>query len=247
MRMTTEDNEWFKAWFDSPYYPILYRHRDLEEAGFFIENLVAYLDLPAGAAVLDLACGRGRHSVHLHHLGFRVTGIDLSPESIAAAREFAEDGLEFQVADMRSFALDTSFNAIVNLFTSFGYFAHVDENLKVLQGVKAHLKEEGQFVLDYFNGECVKAQLQAHVETTIDGIHFSIEKKIEEGKIIKDIEVKDGVEVHRFQERVQLFTAAELTALVDQSGMQVEAMFGNYSLDVYNAHSSPRLIVHCTL
>lgn len=243
--MIKEENEWFKAWFDSPYYPMLYRHRDQEEAVFFIENLVTYLDLPAGAAVLDLACGRGRHSIHLHQLGYNVTGIDLSPESIADAKLNEEEGLHFHVSDMRTFHLPLAFDAILNLFTSFGYFAHEEENVNVLRRVKAHLREDGQFILDYFNGECVKAQLKPHYLLHVDHVHFSIHKKIEGQKIIKDIEVADGDRRLKYQERVQLFSAVELTAMIEESGMRVEALFGDYSLQPYDALSSPRLIVHC--
>ena len=76
---------WFKNWFNSPYYHKLYSHRDEAEAEIFINNLVQLLHPPAGAKMLDVACGKGRHSMHLANMHFDVTGIDLSSESIAEA------------------------------------------------------------------------------------------------------------------------------------------------------------------
>lgn len=245
--MAGQGAEWFKSWFNSKYYPMLYRHRSLEEADFFVENLLTYLDLPSGSEVLDLACGRGRHSISLHRMGYRVTGIDLSEESIADAKKHESDGLHFQVSDMRYFELNKQFDAVLNLFTSFGYFSDPSENLLVLGNVRKHLREEGQFVLDYFNDECVRAQLVPTTEMNMDGVLFSVQKRIEQNMVIKHIHVEDHGAHFDFEERVQLFSADELKRMIESAGMEVLGAFGNYSLDPYEPSSSPRLILHCTL
>jgi 2-polyprenyl-3-methyl-5-hydroxy-6-metoxy-1,4-benzoquinol methylase len=85
--MESNCSEWFRTWFDSPYYKILYSHRSEEEAALFIDNLLSFMDLPERSRVLDLACGRGRHSVYLNEKGFNVVGIDLSNNSISDAKK----------------------------------------------------------------------------------------------------------------------------------------------------------------
>lgn len=96
---------------------------------------------------MDLACGKGRHSWALHQCDLQVTGMDLAPNSIALARQDYPQ-VRFEVGDMRSFDLDVRFEAVFNLFTSFGYFNGLEDNLKVLQCVHAHLQSGGCLVID---------------------------------------------------------------------------------------------------
>src|SRR5687768_10522825 len=95
------ENTWFKDWFNSPYYHQLYFKRDESEAAAFINKLIDHLQPVTGAEMLDVACGKGRHSIQLASKGFKVTGIDLSEDSIREAKEFEEPNLEFFVHDMR--------------------------------------------------------------------------------------------------------------------------------------------------
>ena len=88
---------WFSDWFNSSYYHTLYQHRDDTEAFQFIDNLLAYLKPLPHATMLDIACGKGRHSKALFDAGFDVTGIDLSPASIEAASNMKTNGLHFFV------------------------------------------------------------------------------------------------------------------------------------------------------
>jgi SAM-dependent methyltransferase len=96
---------WFEDWFNTPYYHILYKDRDYKEAENFISNLTKELKLPTHSSIIDLACGKGRHSVFLNQLGFEVLGVDLSEESILHNKQFensASPKLEFKVHDMRN-------------------------------------------------------------------------------------------------------------------------------------------------
>src|ERR1700740_139961 len=92
---------WFSDWFNSPYYHLLYQHRDEDEASLFIHSLIRHLQPPAGAKMLDVACGKGRHSKALADMGFDVTGIDLAADSIREAKKFESDQLHFYQHDMR--------------------------------------------------------------------------------------------------------------------------------------------------
>ena len=113
---------WYSDWFDSPYYHLLYRHRDEQEARLLIDSLLRYLKPQPCAAVLDLACGKGRHALYMNRQGLAVAGIDLSPASIAYARQLENKLLSFFVHDMRQVFRANAFDYVFNLFTSFGYF-----------------------------------------------------------------------------------------------------------------------------
>ena len=236
-------NEWFASWFDSPFYPMLYRHRNEIEARDFLNRLHDFLQLPHGAAILDLACGQGRHSRTLHSLGYRVVGVDLSPASIAVAREMASPGQQFEIADMRTFDLRQTFDAVFNLFTSFGYFSNEDDNIRVLSCVNRHLKTDGVFVLDYLNAYPLLDHPEELQSTIIDGVEFQT-KKHREGKcVVKDIAINTGERVLHFNERVQLFTREDLTTMLEQNGFTVEHVFGSYALDAFQPAISPRCLI----
>ena len=77
----------YNKWFDSPYYHILYENRDHKEAKNFIKKILKYLKLDRGSKILDAACGKGRHSIEIEKLGYKVLGIDLSKNSINKAKK----------------------------------------------------------------------------------------------------------------------------------------------------------------
>ena len=133
--MTKSTKQWYASWFDTPYYHILYKDRDYSEARGFMDNLTDYLNIPECGKILDLACGKGRHSVYLNTLGYHVTGVDLSEQSITHAKQFENENLKFDVHDMSKAYPDT-FDAVFNLFTSFGYFNQESTNIQVLKNFK---------------------------------------------------------------------------------------------------------------
>ena len=167
---------WFVKWFDTQYYHILYKDRDYQEAGMFIDNITSYLNLPENAKVLDLACGKGRHSVYLNKLGFEVTGADLSENSISEAKKQENETLHFEVHDMR-IPFEQKFDAIFNLFTSFGYFDNDQDNITTLKAIKESLSEFGFAVLDFMNVEKVIPNLVASEVKSIEGIDFHIKRR----------------------------------------------------------------------
>jgi SAM-dependent methyltransferase len=235
--------DWFVKWFDSPYYHLLYQNRDAREAELFIENLLKTIALPADSEILDLACGKGRHALFLRSKGFKVTGIDLSPESITEAKKFEDDRLRFLVADMRNFALGKKFSCIMNLFTSFGYFQDITENNLVIRNVKEHLLPDGYFVLDYFNATCVSSHLPFSTSTEKDGVEFAIRKFAEDGFVVKEINVTDGSNKEFFMERVQLLSRESICGMLDHAGFRVLGCYGSYQLSPFNESDSDRMII----
>jgi SAM-dependent methyltransferase len=182
--MQKEVNNWFASWFDSPYYHILYKDRDEEEAQLLMDNIVHYLNLPEDSKILDLACGKGRHSIYLNQLGFDVTGADLSTNSIAEAKKSENKTLHFREHDMR-LPFEDQFDAIFNLFTSFGYFENEQDNLTTLKAIKESLTEYGFAVIDFMNVHQVIANLVPEEVKTVDGIAFHIKRYIKDHYIYK--------------------------------------------------------------
>jgi len=240
------EEEWFASWFDSEFYHILYGQRDENEATGFISSLVSELKLTAGMHILDLACGKGRHTRVFHRSGFNAFGVDLSPESIAYAKMNSAEEIRFDVADMRNFRLNETFDVVANLFTSFGYFDSMEENLQVLNQVKKHLKPEGVFILDFFNATCVKNDLVLEETIIREGINFHIRRSIQGDHIVKAIDFEaEGKEFH-FEERVQALGLSNMKALLKNARFTLDHVFGSYKLEEFNEQNSARLILICS-
>ena len=109
--------DWFSEWFDSPYYHILYKNRDLKEAELFIDNLLVYLNLSSDSSIIDIPCGKGRHCIYLNKKGYRVSGADLAPHSILYAKEYSNPKLDFFIHDMREDFAKDQYDLVLNIFT----------------------------------------------------------------------------------------------------------------------------------
>lgn len=240
--MSKSTEQWYASWFDTPYYHILYKDRDYTEAQGFMDNLTNYLNLPEHGKILDLACGKGRHSVYLNSLGYNVTGVDLSEQSIAHAKQFENETLKFNVHDMSKPYPDT-FDAVFNLFTSFGYFEDENCNLKTIEAIKAELNEFGFGVIDFMNTNYVVENLVAEDTKTVEGIDFHQKRYVKDGYIIKDINFEADGEQFEFQERVKAFTLEDFQALFDEAGVYLLDVFGDFKLKKYHSKTSERLIM----
>ncbi len=234
--------DWFESWFDSHYYHILYKHRNNSEAQFFMNNLTAFLKIPKGASIIDLPCGKGRHAKYLSELGYKVTGLDLSKNSIAEAKNYESDFLHFDVHDMRN-PLNQKYDAILNLFTSFGYFNTDEEDLLVLSNFKKALKPGCFAVIDFINIEKAIHQLVLKETKIIDGIEFNITKKIQEGFIVKEITINDKGSISKFYEKVKCINFEKIKKYLELVGFDLYHTFGNYNLEKFDKKTSDRLIL----
>ena len=239
--MTTK-TAWFKTWFDTTYYHILYKHRNDEEAQHFMQQLIQYLKLKKTASVLDLACGKGRHSVYLSSLGYQVTGLDLSKNSIAHASQFEQDNLKFAVHDMRE-TYPEQFDAVFNLFTSFGYFNDDNDNLKTIQAVYNELKNNGVAVFDFLNASKARENLVAEETKVVDGIAFELTRRTDAKFIYKTIDFEDQGERFSFKEQVRCLKLADFQAYFEQVGFQLDVVFGDYDLTPFDVSTSNRMIM----
>ncbi len=237
--------QWFHSWFNSPYYHLLYRQRNTAEAKDFTVNLNSHLQLQPHARLLDVGCGRGRHACLLHQYGYDVTGIDLSVANIAYALRYQTSGLQFFAHDMRSLYYQLHFDAVVNLFTSFGYFATDEQHLRVLKNMANALKPGGILVLDYLNSDMITCNLATEEVREIEGITFYLQKRIEDNRVVKKIFIEDHQHTEQFEEHVALFTYNDFSRMFKESGFEIVNTYGNYQMAPFDAGSSDRLIFIC--
>jgi len=240
--MTQDTTQWFASWFDSPYYHILYKDRGYDEAQLFMDNLTQYLNLPEQATIMDLACGKGRHSVYLNTLGYNVTGLDLSENSINYAKQFENESLNFNVHDM-SLPYTSQFDAVFNLFTSFGYFEKESDNLETIKAIKSNLNAFGFGVIDFMNTDFIIDNLVPEETKIVDDITFNLKRYVEDGYIIKDINFEDNGQQYKFQERVRAFTLTDFEQLFEKAGVYLLDIFGDYKLNKFHKNTSKRLVM----
>lgn len=238
----TKSADWFASWFDSPYYHLLYAHRDESEASKLINELIAYLDPPENSKILDLCCGKGRHTAEIARKGYEVTGADLSVNSIERAKSNYPEG-RFVVHDMRAPINFGSFDIVFNLFTSFGYFDDIEDNSKVLSSVNAAMHEGGILIIDYLNARKVIQSLVKSERLIRSEIEFEIERRVENGVIIKRINFSDQGTSYTFEEKVQALELEDFRTLLTDNGFEIVNVFGNYSLTSFDENESDRLIL----
>lgn len=237
-----EQKDWFSDWFNTPYYHILYKDRNDDEAQKFMCNITSFLKLDKNTHILDLPCGKGRHSIFLNSLGYTVTGGDLSENSIMHAQQFENDSLRFKVKDMRQ-PFNNQYDAVFNLFTSFGYFENDSEDIQVLKNMNRGLRSNGVLVLDFLNVEFVKSRLIPYEIKSIDGIEFHIRKEIDHGFIKKYIEFEDQGVTYNFREEVKYLDLEKFKTYFQQAGFEIQHVFGDYELSNFDPKTSDRLIL----
>ena len=236
---------WFKDWFNSSYYHQLYFNRDKTEAESFINKLIDYLKPPANARMLDVACGKGRHSMQLASKGFDATGIDLSEDSIEEALLEEGENLHFYQHDMRLPFWINYFDYAFNFFTSFGYFRTQREHDNAIRTIAQSLKNNGTFVMDYLNVHFSEDHTIHQSEKEIDSINFIITKWYDEFHFYKKIIIEDESQKEPFiyTEKVAKFNLGDFTEMFAYQGLQIQEVFGDYNFARYDVKKSPRLIM----
>jgi SAM-dependent methyltransferase len=240
---------WYKRFFAQDYLDIygpgFTPERDAIEAGF----AAGALGLRKGARVLDLCCGQGRHAVLLAQQGYAVTGLDLSEEYLALCKAAARAaGVEVATvaADMRDIPFADHFDAVVNLFSSFGYLESEAEDAKVLQAVARSLKPGGRFLIDLLNREWVIAnQVEDDSHSGEDGTlyleHRSLDLAASRNHITFTAVLPDGSRREVVGHHIRLYTLRELIGMLEAAGLDFETAYGGYDGQPYGA-STRRLI-----
>ena len=239
--MSKNNNNFYKSWFDTPYYHILYKNRDYKEAEMFTKELMEFIKLPSNSKILDLACGEGRHSINLNKMGYDVTGVDLSVKNIKNASKYESENLKFKIHDMRK-PFGQKFDLVVNLFTSFAYFDDFKDNLKTLDSIKSSLKKNGLAVIDFLNIKYLKNNLIHKNTEEIDGIKFHLNRSIKNGFLTKKISFKHELNEYNFEEKVRSLDLIDFKSMFKQSNIEILHIFGDYKLTSFDENNSKRLI-----
>jgi SAM-dependent methyltransferase len=233
-------SEWFESWFGEEYVA-LYPHRNEAEAERAVALIAETLGTRSVRRVLDLACGSGRHA---RYLGQRwwTSGVDLSETLLGIAQR---NGIPARLvrADIRELPYrQSSFDLVVNLFTSFGYFETDAEHERVIQDIRRVMTAGGTFVLDFFNARRVEEQLVPYDESSIAGRKVEQRREItDDGRfVVKHISIKD--DGRQFVERVRLFSQRDLVSMLDRAGFRVEKSYGDYDGGPLT-ETSPRVIL----
>ncbi|HEX2615935.1 MAG TPA: class I SAM-dependent methyltransferase, partial [Flavobacteriales bacterium] len=198
-------------------------HRDGTDAQAWVDRIVARTGVKAGDELLDMACGRGRHAAGFAALGIRTTGIDLSAPSIAEARERAPEAT-FHVHDIREPFAHARFDVVVCLFTSLGYSPDRLDDQRAVNAAAEALKPGGHFVLDLLNGDLTCSNLVSEERYAVEGVQFHVQRHLEDGDIVKRIDVQDDGRSATYTERVHSWHVDEVTALVREAGLELEAI-----------------------
>jgi SAM-dependent methyltransferase len=214
-----------------------------QEVGF----LVRELSLQKRMSILDLACGHGRHANRLAAQGFAVTGVDRSQEFLAIAGDDAKQrrvSVRYICADVRKYMVVKEYDRVIHLFSSFGYFTD-PENDQVIRNIAASLKTGGMLCLDILNRDAALKYLPASAVREKDGGLLIDRNRFDPltGRLYNDrIVIRDG------QRRdtpffLRLYSATEITALLEQRGLVVKKIFGDWDGKPFGGESRRMIVI----
>jgi len=244
---------WFEEWFNHHLYLEVYRHRDNSEATQCVQTILSHSGLnlkrPELLSVLDIACGAGRHALELARLGYKVTGNDLSPFLLEETRKSAQKSklqLKLTCCDMRQIPSEGTYDLVVQLFTSFGYFDLKEDDQLVLNKAYLALQSDGWYVLDLINPQHLRQNLVAHSSRTAGELTIIEDRAFNGERITKTISIIPPLgRPLTFSESVRLYPESEIVAMLKKEGFTVSIIIGNYEGDPYTENESPRMMIFC--
>jgi len=240
--------EWYKVAFGE-IYPLVYPHRDDDEALRVAASLIPLLD--GRTPLLDVACGNGRYLRAFQAAGLDVYGVDLSAYLVADAVATRSLRGRVVIGDMRMLPFrDECAGAVVNMFTSFGYFETDLDNVRVMQEIARVLATGGRFLMDFLNATVLERELAVGKPTVRREGDIVIEEQREitdEGRVLsKRVRVTGArKEPIDYSERLRLYRHDDLVAMAEASGLSPLALYGDYDLGDFDARHSPRVLLLC--
>jgi SAM-dependent methyltransferase len=214
-------DSWYHAFFDEDYLrlyaPVLTEERTAAE----VDGIVSLLGLPVGSAILDLCCGHGRHAIPLARRGYLMTGQDLTAlflERAAADARPARAAVRWVQSDMREIPFRDEFDAVINIFTAFGYLESDHEDLNVLRQVHKALTPGGLFLIEVIHRDNVLGRHRAHYirrhdDGTIEMDEAEFDLLTSRDNVLTTIVSPDGSRRER-RRSARLYSAAELRRML---------------------------------
>jgi SAM-dependent methyltransferase len=248
--MASQGSAWYVDFFRGDYLNV-YGHMFTEARAEKESDFVAgALELKTGESVLDLCCGQGRHSVQLAKRGLLVTGLDLNAEYLELAKAAASASkvtLETVAADMRQIPFENRFDAIVNMYSSFGYLESEAADLRVLESAARALKAGGRLLLDLLNREwAIDNYIQNDWHTGADGTLYVERRDLDlaTSRMHVHFIVVDpkGSRRESIGHMIRLYTLTEMTRLLERVGFRVTSVVGGFDGEPY-AIGTRRMII----
>lgn len=237
---------WYKDWFESDEYLNVYSHREENDAKNLFKLIKNNLDLVENPKILDAACGSGRFSNYLVMNGFDVTSFDLSSQLLKTAQKYANSmssSPKYVRADMRYLPFKGTFDLVLNMFTSFGYFNSDQENFSFINNVSKLLAEKGYFIFDFLNKDYVTKNIIPLSRKQVDNRIITEERKITNNRVEKIITIQSNSKSKVFSESVHLYGKDEIIYKFKIFGLKVYKIFGDYSGSEFDMYNSDRLII----
>jgi SAM-dependent methyltransferase len=246
----TRRREWWQDVFDRPTFFELYARADLERARVQAEQIVTLLGLAPPARVLDVCSGYGRHSLELARRGFAVTGVDISEMQVRQALRYAASGglrAGFVVGDARAMPVRGPFDAAINMFLSFGYFAADAESRAMLCEIHRVLRPGGRLLIDFWNRE---HEIRAFQPTVVDRRDDDI-IEIEDwsfdpiaGRLnwVNTVVFPDGRR-EAWRHSIRAFTAAEVRAMLEAAGFALVGLYGGLAGEPFDMDAEAAIFV----
>lgn len=248
--MTTQNSAWYVDFFRNDYlnvYGHLFTAARAEQEAIFAAHA---LELKPNARLLDLCCGPGRHAVPLAKNGFQVTALDLNSDYLELAQgaaKAAEVTLETVAADMREIPFQNHFDAVVNMYSSFGYLESEGEDARVLQSVARAIKADGRLLLDMLNREWAVANyIQNDWHSGTDGTLYIERRELDLAtsrmQVRFTIVGPNGERRESVGHHIRLYTLTEMTRLLERAGLRVTTAYGGFDGGSY-AIATRRMII----
>ena len=249
--MTQTDAPWYETFFSDTYLEIFSHHLTADRAVKEADFVESTLGLNAGDKVLDLCCGQGRHAILLAKRGLQVTAQDLNGEYLKSAQEVAaSEGVDLAIvnSDMREIPFDGYFDAIINMFTAFGYLESEEEDAKVLRQVAKALKPGGQLLLDLLNREWVVLNyIQNEWRKAADGTIFLERRELDletsRNRVTVTIVSPAGETRQITSFEIRLYTLTEIIAMLDRAGLAFAGVYGGFDGEPYSIASRRMVVV----
>jgi SAM-dependent methyltransferase len=233
--MAGPDSDWWRTWF-GPSYLALYDQTLTERTPIEIDRLETLLQLRPPGRILDLPCGQGRHAIEMARRGYEVTGMDISPFLIEIARERAQAAgvqVHWLTGDMRQRIPAVEFDLILNLFTSFGYFADDDDDQQVLEAAASMLAPGGRFVLEVINGERVMANFEERGWFTVGQSAVMEARSLDRPsqRMVVQRTVSTPPDTETSSHTLRLYTGSQLEAAMRRAGFGRVDIHGDWSAE----------------
>lgn len=240
--------DWWDGYFDETFVELYRAFLTPERTRREVRGILRLLEIPPGAAVLDLACGWGRHAVELARRGYAVTGLDWSTTLLKHARRRAHRAgvqVEWVQGDMRELPWTGRFDAVLSLFSSLGYFLSDAEDLRVLQAARRALRPGGHLVLETMHRDHVVPHYaerdwwEAPREMTV---WAEREWDALAGVSHETIRWRQGEREGEKNHAIRVRTATEWLTLLDEAGFEAVECYGDWAGMPFT-HTSENLIV----